>query len=165
MTELFDRHGRERARLLEADVAQIVPGLPVRAIPDTEGPKAAGPDNLVDLIQILVGTEPIDRIASYLAIAQGARILLSWLRRRGTGEIEVGDGVAILLAADAIHDATGDRAVTLLSVDPVRQVAGSWEGPRSGFLVRFEVLWEDAALRYGVHVLPDGTIAWWRLVD
>ena len=104
-----------------------------------EEPGAAGPGGDLGgtLIALIVGDDPIGRIGSLIAIAQGGHALLGWLKQRGVESMLIDDGMAVWLASEAAFKATGSNDMTFNAITKVKPVISDWEEQFEGFLVTF----------------------------
>jgi hypothetical protein len=127
------RRAIEQAEELEAALHEAEPTVDLRATVDLDSwRKAAGPGVTPEIVQILVGPDPIERLASLVGIAAGIRGVLRFLESRGAAALELDDGVAVLVALSHL---TEEPDLTLESVEPIRPTAGEWVGPEIGWRV------------------------------
>jgi hypothetical protein len=151
--------GVAAAEALENSLSSAVPTLPVRAIAQLSSePKAGGPGVLLpEIFAVVLGDDPIGRIADYIALGVALRAGLNWLKAHGGKEITVDGGNAFLLASTAIHEAGGPNDLKLQFVQEIHSVAydwAEWESELQGFLVGFR----DNGTLYQVAVALDGTV-------
>jgi hypothetical protein len=155
------RHSMETAEALEAAIAAEFPGLPVRVRAKLDPELATGGPGIPppSIVALLLTDDPLGRIADFIALAQGLKALIGWVRRRGGSPFYIDDGVAFLVGADAVYAVTGRDDLSLEFVVPIRSSAYltppgiEWEGEIEGYLVGFR----DERALYQVPVSLDGT--------
>jgi hypothetical protein len=133
------RRGIEEAEALEAAISADIPQARLRVLAQIDEPTAGGPGGDLGgtLIAFLVADDPIGRIGSLIAVAQGAIAVRKWLRDKHVESILIDDGTAVWLASEVAFEATGSSDLTFNSVTRIKPMLSDWEGDYQGFLVTF----------------------------
>ncbi len=123
------------AEAIEAAVSSFSPGVEVRATAYLEGVPTGGPGVEGEILRFFVDGDPVGRVADVLGILAGIKLTRDWIRQRQIEPVKVSDGVAVLLAADAMEAVRGARDVTVHFVAPI----GDFEDGYAtiGYLVGF----------------------------
>ena len=132
------RRALAKADTVEGALRQAAPGLdlrieaPVQPATDTAGP-GLGIEG--EFIRFLISDDPVGRVADLLALAIGIRSLRDWLGEHTHKPTAISDGIAVILAAEAVEQSTGTRDTTVAFVAMIPPAAFDYAGPRDGYVV------------------------------
>lgn len=153
---LRDHARRELARVeqLESDLARDLPEVAAQAVADFDFGSTAGPGaGEPAILALLLTDDPVGRVADLISWAVGAKAVYDWIRRKGGEITSIDDGVAVLYAADAIQEKTGDGDLTLLLADQVVPPhADPWD------FAGYRVAFGDAEVVHEVFVTRKGEV-------
>lgn len=141
------------AEALETAIASVAPGAKWRVNSRLDPPDTAGPGiGLPELVHLIVGDNPIERGASYLAYAAALKKGIAWLKQRGKAPIYLDDGAAWLLALEAVGMATNAEDIENVFATPIRSSATDdyYATPR-GYLFGFKADGRALTVAVGIH--------------
>lgn len=136
--EAMERHWARlalaRVDTIEGAMREAMPGLEVRLRAEIQGPVAGGGGGGIEgeLLRILVGDDPLGRVADLVALGIALRGLKGWIEDRTKARVEISDGVAVVFASEALQEATGitDSTLAFVAAVPPKNVdeMGSLDG-------------------------------------
>jgi hypothetical protein len=122
------------AEALEAAIVEAAPGIEARATVDFEqGVRTAGPGLGGEVLRFFVSDDPLGRLADLISILGAVKAAKGWLEGHQSAAVRISDGVAILLAADALTESRGILDVSVHYCAPLDDLEDGYS--TVGFLV------------------------------
>jgi hypothetical protein len=151
--------GRVVATAVEREIAKAVPGVDVRATPQGPTVAVAGlPIDAGQLVEFLVHDDLVGRVAGFLTIGMFVKQALNWARSHSE-RVVVDDGVALVIAADAVYNVDQAFDLTLVSCSPMPDLAAGQT------IVGYTVIFRNAASVYAVLVSAFGAVSTPTIVE
>lgn len=107
------------------------------------GPKTGGPipDQTYTVYLLGVAFDGVTTIVTLAAFAELLRRAMAKVKSMTNTDVAISNGAAVMLAADAVVEKTGEQDLTLAFVTPMNRylpdVVGEMESPSDGWLVGF----------------------------
>jgi hypothetical protein len=126
LERFWARSALARVDAVEGAVHQANPDVEVRLTAELQGRTDGGGGGGIEgeLLRILVGDDPLGRVADLVALGVAIRGFKKWLEDRTGARVEISDGVALLVASEALQQETGatDSTVAFVTVVPPKAV-------------------------------------------